>query len=76
MATVLPTTGVREYVPGNLSQSDRIIQFPIGQQPSVGSDLGTVELKLEPTVKIEPQNPLFRFTHRVSHINTPNLPIT
>ena len=42
------------------------------QQPGVGSDLGAVELKLEPTVKIQPQNPRFQFTHRVSHINTPN----
>ncbi len=76
VATVLPTTGVREYVPGNLGQSDRIIQFPVRQQPSVGSDLGTVELKLESTVKIQPQNLIFRFTHRVTHINTPNPPIT
>ncbi len=38
--------------------------------------LGTVELKLQPAVKIQPQNPLFRFTHRVSHINTPSLSIT
>ena len=72
VATVPPTTGVREYVPGNLGQSDRIIQLPVRQHPSVGSDLGTVELQLESTVKIQPQNPLFRFTHRVSHINTPN----
>jgi hypothetical protein len=50
--TMLPTTGVREYVPGNLGQSDRIIQLPVRQQPRVGSDLGTVELKLESTVKI------------------------
>ncbi len=70
VATVLPTTGVREYVPGNLGQSDRIIQFPLRQQPSVGSDRGTVEHKLRPRVKIQPRNPLFRFTHRVSHINT------
>jgi len=28
---------------------------------------GTVELKLESTVKIQPQNPVFRFIHRVSH---------
>jgi len=76
MATVLSTTGVRECVPGNLGQSDRISEFPVRQQPSVGSDLGTVELKLEPTVKIQPQNPFFRFTHWVSHINTPNPPIT
>ncbi len=76
VATVLPTTGVRECVPGNLGQSDRVIQFPLRQQPSVGSDLGTVELKLQAAVKIEPQNPHFPFTHRVSHINTPNPPIT
>jgi len=76
VTTILPTTGVREHVTDNLAQSDRIIQFPVRQQPSVGSDLGTLELKLEPTVKIQPQNPLFRFTHRVSHINTPNPPIT
>jgi hypothetical protein len=76
VATVLPRTDVREYVPGNLSQSDRIIQFPVRQQPSIGSDLGTVELQLQPTVKIQPQNPLFLFTHRVSHINTPNPSIT
>ncbi len=76
VATVLPTTDVGEHVPGNLSQSDRIIQLPIRQQPSVGSDLGTVELELQPTVKIQPQNPLFRFTYRVSHINTQNSSIT
>ena len=76
VATVLPTTGVRQCVAGNLAQSDRIVQFPVRQQPGVGSDLGTVELKLEPTVKIQPQNPASRFTHRVSQINTQNPPIT
>ena len=76
VATVLPTTGVGECVSGNLAQSDRIIQFPIRQHPSIGRDLGTVELQLQPTVKIQPQNPVFRFTHRVSHINTPNPHIT
>ena len=76
MATILPTTGVREYVPGNFGQSDRIIQFPVGQQSSIGSDLGAVKLQLQTTVKTEPQNPRFPFTHRVSHINTPNPPIT
>jgi hypothetical protein len=29
VAIVLPTTGIREYVPGTLGQSDRIIQFPV-----------------------------------------------
>ena len=39
-------------------------------------DLIWLDEELEPTVKIQPQNPRFRFTHRVSHINTPNPPIT
>jgi hypothetical protein len=76
MATVLPATGVREHVPGNLAQSDGIIEFSVRQQPSVGSDLGTVEFQLQPTVKTKPQNPCFPFTHRVSLINTPDPPIT
>ncbi len=76
VAIVLTTTGVRQHVPGNLAQSNRIIQFPVRQQPRIGGDLGTVELNLEPAAKIQPQNPLFRFTHPVSHVNTPNPPIT
>ena len=76
VAAILPTAAVRERVPGHVAQSESIIQFPVRQQPGVGSDLGAVELKLEPTVKIQPQNPRFQFTHRVSHINTPNPPIT
>ncbi len=38
VTTVLPTTGVREYLPGNRGQSDCIIQFPVRQQSSVGRD--------------------------------------
>jgi hypothetical protein len=70
VASILPTTGIGEHVPGNLGQAESIIQFPVRQQPSVGSDRGSVELKLQPTVKIQPQNPTSRFTRRVSHINT------
>ncbi len=62
--------------PGRLGQAKGIVELPIGEQPGVGSDLGTVELQPEATVKIQPQKPLFRFTHRVSHINIPNPPIT
>ncbi len=76
VATVLSTTSVRECVPGNLGQSESIIQFPVRQQSSVGRDLGTVELKLELAVKIQPQNSCFPFTHRGSHINTPDPSIT
>ena len=38
-ATVLPTTVVRQYGPGNLGQSDRIIQFPVQHPNCVTADL-------------------------------------
>ncbi len=69
VTTVLLTTDIRERVPGNLAQSGRIIQFPVRQQPSVGSDLGTVELQLQTAVEIDPKAPLFRITHRESDIH-------
>ena len=50
VATVLPATGVGEHVPGNLAQPDSIIELPVGQQPNIGSDLGTEEFQLLPTV--------------------------
>ncbi len=76
MPPVLAGTTVLEKTPGNLGQAKGIVKLPIGQKSSVGSDLGTVELKLQPTVEIQPQNPTSRFTRRVSRINTPNTSIT
>ena len=71
VTTILPTMGVRECFPGNLGQSDRIIQFPIRQQPGVGRDLGTVELKLQSEVETGPKWSAIRFTLRVPHPNRP-----
>ena len=34
MATVLPSTGIREHVPGNLAQSDSIIELRYGNNPA------------------------------------------
>jgi hypothetical protein len=39
VATVLPTTGVRQYGAGNLGQSDRIIQFLVRHPSCVTRDL-------------------------------------
>ena len=50
--------------------------IPIRQHPGAGSDRGTVELKLQATVKTKPQNLCFPFPHRASHINAPTPPIT
>ena len=46
-------------------QTQRIIQLPAGQQSCIFSDSGSVKLKPQPTVKMDPQCRLFRFTHWV-----------
>ena len=54
MPPVLTGTAVLEETPGNLSQAKGIVKLPVGEKSSVGSDLGTVELKLQSTVEIDP----------------------
>ena len=54
MPPVLTGTAVLEKAPGTLGQAKRVVKLPIGEKSGVGSDLGTVELKLHLTVKIEP----------------------
>jgi hypothetical protein len=47
------------------SQAERLVEFSIGQQPSVGRDLAAQELELQTTVKTDPQIVLFGVTHGV-----------
>jgi hypothetical protein len=54
MPPVLAGTAVLEKTPGNLGQAKGIVKLPVGEKSSVGSDLGTVELKLQSTVKTQP----------------------
>ncbi len=53
MPPVLASTAVLEKTSGNLGQAKGIVKLPIGEKSSVGSDLGTVELKLQSTVEID-----------------------
>ena len=64
--SVPPGSRVHKTLFGHLGQSESIIKFPVGQKPRIGSDLGTVEFQLQPTVEIQPQNPRFTFTHHPS----------
>ena len=59
---------VLENTLGHLSQAEGIVKLPVGEQPGIRGDLGTVEFKLQSTVKNDPKAPRFRFTHRVCHI--------
>jgi hypothetical protein len=45
-----------------------IVKLPVGEKSSVGSDPGTVELKLQAAVEIDPQVRLSGFTRRVRRI--------
>jgi hypothetical protein len=66
MPPVLAGTPVLEKTPGSLGQAKGIVKLPVGEKSSVGSDLGTVELKLQSTVEIDPQMRLSCFTRRVT----------
>ena len=45
---------------GHLSQAEGIVKLPVGEQPTVRGDLGTVEFKLQSTVKNDPKARRFR----------------
>jgi len=66
MPPVLAGTAVLEKAPGNLGQAKGIVKLPVGEKSSVGSDFGTVELKLQATIEIDPQVRLSGFTRRVT----------
>ncbi len=76
MPPVLAGTTVGNNIASHLSKVNGGIKLSASKQTGVSSDPGPVQLKLESTVKIQPWNPIFRCTCRVSHINTPSLPIT
>ena len=59
-------TAVLKNSPGNLCQAKGVIKLPIGEEPTVGGNLGTVKLQLQSAVKIDPQRGLFAFTRRVT----------
>ena len=63
---VLAGAAVSEKTSGNLGQAKGIVKFPVGAQPGVRSNLGTMEFKLQTAVEIDPQRGLSAFTRRVT----------
>ena len=64
--SVLAGTAVLENIPGNLGQAKRVVKLPIGEQPAVRGDLGTMKFQLQTAVEIDPQRGLSAFTRRVT----------
>ena len=63
---ILAGTAVVENIAGNLGQAKDIIKLSISEEPTVGSDLGTVKFQLQAAVKINSQRGLSAFTRRVT----------
>ena len=53
--SVLAGTAVLGNILGNLGQAKGIVKLPIGEQPGVRGDLGTVKFRLQAAVKIDPK---------------------
>ncbi len=51
--------------PCHHGQADCVVEFAIGEQPSIGGHHGTAKLEHQAAVKIEPNSIRFRFTRRV-----------
>ena len=64
--SVLAGTAILENILGNLGHAKGIVKLPIGEQPGVRGNPGTVELQLQAAVKINPQRGLSAFTRRVT----------
>src|SRR5262249_8757750 len=50
-----------------LGQTEYVVEFAIGEQPSIGGHYGTAKVEHQAAVKIEPNSIRFRFTRRVRH---------
>ena len=65
--TTGPFTPVRAYVTGHRAEAQCNVGFAIGQQPGIGGEPRTMELKLQTAVEIEPEITITQFTRRVLH---------
>ncbi len=68
MATVPTRAAINQVLSRDNHQAERVIEVAIGQQARIGGDAGTVELKLEAAVEIEPQGGGLSLTHWLHHL--------
>ena len=55
--SVLAGTAILENTLGPSQSAEGIVKLPVGEQPGIRGDLGTVEFKLQSTVKNDPKAP-------------------
>jgi len=76
MPAVLAGAGVGEPFARHSTEAERIVEFAVGKQPGVRGEDRTAKLHRQPTVEIEAENALARFTRRVRHDSSPQIIIT
>jgi hypothetical protein len=67
MAAILAGASVSEHLARHRGQTECVVEFAIGKQPSIRCHHGAAKLEHQAAVKIEPNNVGFRFTRRVHH---------
>ena len=76
MAAIPAGARIRQQVTRHRAETEGVVEFTVGQQSSIGGDLGAMELQLQPAVEIEPERALDRFTRRVRHDGSTRLRLT
>ena len=67
VAAVLARPRVGETLAGQIRKAERVVEFAVGKQASIGSDERTTKLKGQSTVEIEPERLAIQFTRWVRH---------
>ena len=62
---VLAGTGIRELLTRHRAETERVVEFAVGEQTCIGGHGRTPKLQRQSAVEIEPQGFAFRFTRRV-----------
>jgi hypothetical protein len=70
MTTVLAGACVSQCFAGCRAQTERVIEFAIGEQAGIGCYNGAAKLNRNPAIKIDTENLALRFTHQVRHVRT------
>ena len=67
MPTILATACVGQNITRHLGQTECVVEFAIGEQPSIGGHYGTTKVEHQAAVKLKPNSIRFRFTPWVRH---------
>jgi hypothetical protein len=73
VACVPATAAVEQLCDRDVGEPEGIVEFTVGEQTTVGRDLGAVEFELDSAVEGGPQKRLLGFTRRVPHNRAPSL---